>query len=183
MKDRYDIRPDAQAFDEIRITTVPRYKTSGLSGDEWRISAKIQFFRKGELVHEDFRHNTKIAAQHLAYIYDKAIDDGHAFFAGIEGKCDQEGCSNPAEVFYSKKRSGCSRCGEFKEAGFTRLDGTKEKVIRKFCKKHSTRGDCGLDDADKNYEVLKGDPIEPSEKDKSPSAFAGIIEVSHKDVQ
>gem|GEM_PF-6705725 len=46
MKDRYALRPDAQAFDEIRIVTVPRYKTSGLSGDEWRISAMIQFFAK-----------------------------------------------------------------------------------------------------------------------------------------
>lgn len=34
------LRPDAQAFDEIRIVTVPRYKQSGLSGDEWRIHAE-----------------------------------------------------------------------------------------------------------------------------------------------
>lgn len=25
-------RPDAQAFDEVRIVTIPRYKESGLSG-------------------------------------------------------------------------------------------------------------------------------------------------------
>jgi len=49
---RRALRPDAQAFDEVRITTVPRYKMSGLSGDEWRISGKIQLLRKGRVVAE-----------------------------------------------------------------------------------------------------------------------------------
>jgi len=52
MKQQRALRPDAQAFDEVRIVTVPRYKTSGMSGDEWRISATIQFMRKGRIVHE-----------------------------------------------------------------------------------------------------------------------------------
>lgn len=46
-------RPDAQAFDEIRIFTVPSYKTSGLSGDEWRISATVEFYRNGILRHTE----------------------------------------------------------------------------------------------------------------------------------
>jgi hypothetical protein len=33
-----------QNVDEVRIATIPRYKTSDISGDEWRISAKIEFF-------------------------------------------------------------------------------------------------------------------------------------------
>lgn len=41
-------RPDAQAFDEVRITTVPRWKESELSGDEWRISAKMEFLNRDE---------------------------------------------------------------------------------------------------------------------------------------
>ena len=49
---RRALKPDAQAFDEVRITTVPRYKMSGLSGDEWRISGKIQLLRKGKVVAE-----------------------------------------------------------------------------------------------------------------------------------
>ena len=44
------LKPDAQAFDEVRIVTVPRYKRSDLSGDEWRISAEIQFYRNGVLI-------------------------------------------------------------------------------------------------------------------------------------
>ena len=43
-----DLKPDAQAFDAVRITTVPRYKTSGLSGDEWRISAHVELLRKND---------------------------------------------------------------------------------------------------------------------------------------
>jgi hypothetical protein len=50
--ERRALRPDAQAFDEVRIVTVPRYKISGLSGDEWRISSHIEFYRKGRKVHE-----------------------------------------------------------------------------------------------------------------------------------
>ena len=38
---------DDEWYDEIRVTTVPRFKTSGLSGDEWRRSAKVTFLRKG----------------------------------------------------------------------------------------------------------------------------------------
>ena len=37
---------DDEWYDEVRITTVPRYKTSSLSGDEWRTSARIQILRK-----------------------------------------------------------------------------------------------------------------------------------------
>ena len=177
MKDRYAYRPDAQAFDEIRIVTVPRYKTSGMSGDEWRISAMIQFFRKGEMVHEERRHNTKVAAQHLAFIYDRAVDDGNGFFGGIEGKCDQDGCSNKPEVFYKLKKQACSRCGNSKDAGMERLDGTREILIRKFCKAHSKRGDCGLEDADINYEIIDGIPEEPPQECKSESSFGGVIVV------
>ena len=46
---RFDMRPNAQGFDEVRLVTVPRYKTSELSGDEWRISICAEYFRNGEL--------------------------------------------------------------------------------------------------------------------------------------
>ena len=44
------LRPDGQAFDEIRIKTIPRYKTSGLSGNEWRYHAEVYLLRKGQIV-------------------------------------------------------------------------------------------------------------------------------------
>lgn len=43
---------DDHWWDEVRIVTIPRYKMSGLSGDEWRVSARLQILRKGVIFHE-----------------------------------------------------------------------------------------------------------------------------------
>ena len=142
------IRPDAQAFDKIQIDTVPRYKTSGLSGDEWRISAKITFFRKDKMIHEESYRDVETACKFLPYIHARLIDDGKAYFAGESGICDQEGCSLPATITFQKKRDFCSCCGEGKEIAY-------EEKCRMFCDKHKQRGDCGLDDADRNYVEVK----------------------------
>lgn len=144
-----DMKPDAQAFDRVEITTVPRYKQSGLSGDEWRISASIKFYRKGALVHEIATRNIQTACHHLGYHHDAAIDDGKAFFAGEGAACDQEGCAEPATVWYRKLANYCQ-------------DGHKTEpnnpTYRQFCDRHKTRGDCALDDADQNYSQLAAKP-------------------------
>jgi hypothetical protein len=137
------LRPDAQAFDEIRIFTVPRYKTSGLSGDEWRIHAEAQFYRKGKLIFSEGCRNVETAAGLLFSWYVKACDDAKGYFAGDGITCDQEGCHEPATVRYAKLAEYCN-------------SGHKSTVFessqyRHFCEKHKTRGDCGLDDADANY--------------------------------
>jgi len=137
------LKPDAQGFDEIRIITVPRYKESGLSGDEWRISASIQVFRKGNLIHEQGYRNVETAAKYLPALLGELNDEGKAYYAGEGNLCDQEGCCTPATVTYRLKARYCR-------------DGHKSDPlgidIRKFCDRHKTRGDCGLDDADDNYE-------------------------------
>jgi len=137
-------RPDAQAFDEIRIVTTPRYKTSGLSGDEWRISAMVQFFRKGKVIHSVRRRNIETAAGFLYADMLTAIDDGHAYFAGDGEHCDQEGCGEKAVVRYKIKKKFC-RDGRVHEQFGTQY--------RHFCDQHKKRGDCGLD-ADDNYEEI-----------------------------
>lgn len=138
------IRPDAQAFDEIRITTVPRYKESYLSGDEWRIHAEITFYRNGKEIHSLGFRNIETACGRLYAAHGDAIDDGKAYFAGDGIHCDQEGCSAHATVKYRKI------------ADYGR-DGNKTEPhrpsFRCFCERHKTRGDCGLDDADSNYVV------------------------------
>ncbi len=138
------LRPDAQAFDEVRIITVPRYKESGLSGDEWRISATIQLWRKGVLIHERGCGNIEAAVMLLGDTYLSAIDNGLAYFAGDGILCDQEGCNNPVAVRYQK-------IADYNN------DGTKKEPLRAtyrhFCERHSRRGDCGLDDADSNYVI------------------------------
>jgi hypothetical protein len=155
------LKPDAQAFDEIKIFTVPRYKMSGLSGDEWRISATIQLLRKGRVVAERGAGSVKSAAQFLPAFVLESMDKGLGFFAGEEDFCDQEGCCDKATVTYKLKKHYCNE-GHESEIDF----GTQ---IRRFCARHSKRGDCGLDDADRNYELLDGKPGLPDEADMKPS--------------
>lgn len=140
-------RPNAQAFDEIRLKTVPRYKTSEMSGDEWRISIVAQFFRNGKLMHEEWAgHNMEAAIPNLNIAFNKATGEGKACYGGEADYCDQEGCINKATHLYKKKKNWCSGCG-----GSRDVSGEE---TRKFCDRHKTRGDCGLDDADANYEDI-----------------------------
>lgn len=137
------LRPDAQAFDEIRIFTVPRYKQSGLSGDEWRIHAECQFYRKGKLIFSEGCRDTKTAAGLLYSWYVSACDDGKGYFAGDGITCDQEGCAEPVTV-------RLRRLAEYCNSGH-KADVSDVSRYRHFCEKHKQRGDCGLDDADQNY--------------------------------
>lgn len=166
-----ELKPDAQAFDEVRITTVPRYKTSGLSGDEWRISGKIELLRKGNVIHEQFYNSVEAAVKYLPMVWGQAIDEGKAMFAGEGEFCDQEGCSDKATVFYKLKKDYCDK-GEAHEIKY----GDR---IRQFCDRHSRRGDCGMQDSDDNYELLSGNPIEPREEDVKPAIFGGTVQIDN----
>ena len=186
------LRPDAQAFDEIRITTVPRYKTSGLSGDEWRISARVQFMRKGEVLHEEHRlRDVETAAQFLPYFIVKAAEECQkTYYAGIYREdgvaiCDQEGCSEPATVVYRKRQEFCHKCGHGKDTDAVRFNGEEKPgggPVRMFCAKHARRGDCGLDDADANYELVVGNPEEPPVECVSQAARLEVTVDSPDDV-
>lgn len=142
-KERRALRPDAQACDEIRIFTVPRYKMSGLSGDEWRISATIQFYRKGKLIKESSYSNMEYAVRLLDKDFIDLSCGGGAYYAGEGNLCDQEGCDSEATVKYRLKKEFCN------SGHGTDCD---RPVVRLFCDEHKTRGDCGLEDADANYE-------------------------------
>jgi len=145
------LRPDAQAFDEVKIFTVPRYKMSGLSGDEWRISATLQFMRKGVVIHEESYRNVQAALVFAAGDALRACDDGKGWFASVDDLCDQEGCAVPATVRYKKKQNIC------REGHAVYM--SPEGDFRQFCDTHKERGDCGLDDADLNYVPTNVTPI------------------------
>ena len=167
------LRPDAQAFDEIKIVTVPRFKTSGLSGDEWLISANIELWRKGKLIHEQHYSNVETAARFLPFVLARAHDDGLAYFGGEADICDQEGCKENATVKLRLKKEYCSGpgcCGQ--ERRYQSGDD-----YRMFCERHSTRGDCGIEDADANYEIMEGSVEEPKATDVKPASFGGIIQI------
>lgn len=140
------LKPDAQGFDEIRLITKPRWKTSGLSGNEWRIAIFYQFFRKGKLICEDFcGHKMEDAVNYLPWKYVCEGDNGKMYFAGEDNICDQEGCSKKATVVYQLKKNFCRE-------GHESIPSIP--TIRLFCDEHSKRGDCGLEDADANYDIL-----------------------------
>lgn len=140
-----------QFYDEVHITTVPRWKESELSGDEWRISARIIFKYKGHVIFEATFRNAQTALEH-ANTYFVLANEHNLKYGGEPDRtkvpddlCDQEGCCDKATI---KRRL------------ITRYDnsGTKREPTgieyRQFCDQHKMRGDCGLDDADRNYEDM-----------------------------
>lgn len=147
---QYALRPDAQAFDEIRLKTIPRFKNSSLSGSEWRTSCVIEFYRKGKLVHEDGVGNMQTACGMLYAKWIEAIEvHAKAYFASDGVTCDQEGCDKPAQYLYRIKQGYCvggGNCGAKKEhyTGYHRV----------FCNEHNRRGDQDLEDNDANYELV-----------------------------
>lgn len=153
--------PDDEYVDEITIRTIPRWKTSGLSGDEWRVSAAVEFWRKGNLVWVAPFSDIETATKALPWFF-------RVFGEGPDGRqgtpqelmeprtfyrvpdeidlqlCFQPGCKARAAVEYTLKKQ------------FSRREGFEGKstltLFRRFCAKHAERGDCDLEDADRNYE-------------------------------
>lgn len=167
-KRKFARKPDAQGFDEVRITTVPIFKTSGLSGDEWRISGKCQLLRKGKVVHEFSMANVENCCNALGFHVMRAGDDGKFFYGGGEdGKCDQEGCSEDATTLYRVKNKYCNKPYEHEPTSANGLH-------RGFCPRHAKRGDSSYDDSDSNYELITGS-IDPNPDDDSPSILGGVV--------
>lgn len=144
-------RPDSQFVDEIRIVTVPRWKESDLSGDEWRISARIDFYRKGVVVGSKGARNVGMAARFVDWFLVSGRENGEIDTPNTLGDCcDQEGCCKPWTTRLAlKKRYG----DDGKVIEHKWMEGVTE--YRAFCDEHKMRGDCGLDDADANYQPME----------------------------
>ena len=140
---------DDEWYDEIRITTVQRYKTSGLSGDEWRRSAVV-FMRKGIVLAEKRLSDIATATRWLAWGW---VDD---FGPASKGRtddfpkdlCDQPGCPEEAVTVYRIKTL-YNRDG-------TLAEHQADDQTLQFCARHAERGDFDREDCDDNYEVLSG---------------------------
>lgn len=176
MKDKLYHRrcKDFASFDRIELVVTPRYKTSGLSGDEWRTGVVVKFHFKGEVVHETFFTSMRYAVMLLGAEWTKAQEPIPMAVIKLEkAKCDQPGCHRDAVARFKLKRL-TSDCGEYLDPADQHLE-----YYRKFCKRHLRRGDCGREDADDNYEPLDGiGPEQSSNLEESPAAFGGIIEVT-----
>lgn len=146
---------DRQAFDAITIETVPRWKESELSGDEWRFSARVCFWSKGNVVAVKTASDVESACKFLAYwsatIWEDAVDgkNRHELVNPNFNRadyCDQEGCNEKHTVTYRLK-------AQYSREGFKGDTSTPLYVC--FCERHKHRGDCGLEDSDSNYELIE----------------------------
>ena len=191
---------------QIHAKVANRYKTSGMSGDEWRFCVAVRFLLREREVAATTVRDFDALAQALPFLFmDQGIDleetDGeptpetqtvtqmkrkghvvaatrwpsitHAVMAfgwewltsrtrisDEEGAwrflpdnvdhalCFQVGCAEPAVAEY-RLRALYSREG-YKEE----LDLRRRDYRRRFCLRHAQRGDCGLEDADRNYEKI-----------------------------
>lgn len=167
--------PDDEYYDKITVEAVPRYKTSEMSGDEWRVSATMKFWRKGQLVFERTFNKMETAAIAMPWFF-KTASEGNDFKQAKDEKlCDQPGCGDEAINEVRLKKEYSERGEEISERNMSSFEKR-----RKFCERHARRGDCGLEDSDANYEVLSGPGPEGAkgfEKDVSPSQLGGVIEL------
>lgn len=138
---------DDEIVDEIIFRTVPRFKTSGVSGDEWRTSVVVEFRKKNVLVllrtFTDMKYATaRVPSLLLTLNEEDAYHGPH-----IDDRCDQPGCFMKAKVTYRLKNEYIRGLGP--------LPPTTLTPIRRFCTDHSGRGDCAMEDAMDNYEVVE----------------------------
>ena len=157
---------DDEFYDRITVEVVPRYKTSSLSGDEWRISVRVQLWRKAAVVAERSWSKLEyaLAGLHgwLQTLSDGGVPDGFDRSADQQ-KCHQPGCAEAGAVEVRLKGRYCQvnpHAGPHPPTFDYR---------RRFCARHARRGDCAFEDADANYERLKGPLAAPYTTDESPS--------------
>ncbi len=141
---------DDEFIDRIVIETIPRFKTSGLSGDEWRYHVQVTGYRKGLVIADRAVGTMKYAQAMLAtgdwWTEHEAIPKPDV----AEALCDQMGCDQPWTVLYRLKTRGCGRCGN----RHVYAGDEAHPYLRAFCEKHKTRGDSDLDDMDELYEAI-----------------------------
>lgn len=165
---------DWEGVDEITIRQVPRFKTSGLSGDEWRVSAVITLKRKGQVVHERPTHRMREAAAYLSWFLEVECQEEtkhRGLYGHYATECAQPGCDKPAVNHYRIKKLYEHGHGPLPDEGVA-------ENRRAFCEAHSCRGDSDMEDNDENYELVEGaghKVIAPG--DVSPAAFGGVIEL------
>lgn len=152
---------DDEMVDGIQIDTVSRWKTSGMSGDEWRVSYRVRIYRKGTLLYERGYSRLRFLVAHLPWALLTMSEGGDASFDEAAWSqrikddaktCHQVGCAQPATVFYRLK----DRFAPDGNGPLPRTEGFEECVA--FCVKHQHRGDCGREDSDDNYEEVEVQP-------------------------
>jgi hypothetical protein len=156
-----------EAFDEITFRQEERYKTSGLSGDEWRFSIVVSFISKGEVVHRTTFGSMEAALLMIGAEWLRAQEPISDRVIEIEqDTCSQPACrEKPIGRFRIKRQTADD--GHFYDVE----DVGHLESFRAFCAKHVRRGDCSREDCDENYEPLDGATASDStNKQESPSS-------------
>lgn len=108
----------------------------------------VHFYRKGHLAWNGEIRTLRDAAGCLPWDYLR--DDKEMDAAGLDAAtrhlCAQPGCAEVGTVKYLLKKTY--------DRGREEMSLMGHRYHRLFCDKHSRRGDCGLEDADDNYERL-----------------------------
>ncbi len=141
---------DDEWYDAVTIYCVERWKESELSGDEWRFAYVADFMRKGN-VQKRLRASKlewllPMVAAHRSFAPAGDDDDARLDFDDL---CFQPGCEREATHEFAKAKDWCQRCGN------DHTIHTGSPKGRRFCDRHKHRGDCGLDDADANYVLVR----------------------------
>jgi hypothetical protein len=222
---------DDDYWDELQILTPrialnvhvrPRYKTSGLSGDEWRIAAVLVAHdpKSNIFIYERVFHRIRDVltyGPHFIYAHlhnylhepdaeftfkrkthtlwsgnfntfgEAAIGMAWHVVAANEGSdsykhltdqqevehCQQVGCSARPVNFYQLKM--------LQEGNGSHMTKPEYDFVGQFvwyCGRHTERGDCGLEDCDKNMILVAGDgTVNRDEDDESPSVFGGSVHI------
>lgn len=157
---------DDERFDHVEITSHERWKESEMSGDEWRFSFIAHFYshgvemmRRGGGTVEDclisaaywFRHPRKMNEDPTV------VAEWELAKAEVEQRCAQPRCAEFWTVLYHPikeyDRSGHARGLHYDDRG--KESGRGWLAVRGFCERHRYRGDCDLEDADDNYELIE----------------------------
>jgi|HubBroStandDraft_4_1064222.scaffolds.fasta_scaffold39605_4 hypothetical protein len=148
VRDWHVRHPDFESFDRITLEVEPRWKTSGLSGDEWRFSVKVSFWFKGEVVHEHHNGNMRSAILMLgaAFLDRQSPIPDRVLALEEAGLCDQPACCLRATARYYLKEHFASNGDRLDQS-----DRQWARHYRQFCDLHATRGDCSRSDSDANY--------------------------------
>lgn len=164
-------------IDEIAFRTIPRYKTSSRSGDEWRHHVQVELRFKGKVVAEygcsDMDAAIAMLGAKRIQIGDEGVPD--AVIAAEASKCDQPSCQNDAIGRLAIKRHAAAD-GHWLDAE----EYSHHRWYRQFCAVHIQRGDCSREDCDANYEPIDGVSADASTNtQKSPAA---VVYVNAPDV-
>jgi hypothetical protein len=153
-------KPDAQAFDEVHISTVPSFYNTSI-GKEWRTTVLVIIKRNGQVYSKKKYDNIDDAVNSLGYEWLQAKRNNPKYISE-ESFCDQEGCKNKFTKIYQLEQEYCEKGHPSDPYEFDDIP-----LTRQFCNKHAVRGTLKWEDCDKNYKQIGQKKTSNNKKQKT----------------